>query len=58
MGYKHEIDGFTLENCDVKGNKVFNSGGITATIFGSDNVFKNINIKDKIRKVTMLSDKQ
>ncbi len=42
----HSIDGFTLDNCDVRGNKVFNAGGITSTMFGSNNVIKNINIKD------------
>ena len=53
----HSIDGYTLENCDVRGNKVFNSGGITATMFGSNNVFKNINIKDtNITTGLMLDD--
>ncbi len=51
-----DITDFTLENCDVRGNQVYNSGGITATLFGSSN-FKNITIKDtNITTGLMLDD--
>jgi hypothetical protein len=51
-----ELTGFNLENCDVRGNKVFNSGGITATLFGTGK-FKDINIKDtNITTGLMLDD--
>ena len=42
----HELNNVTIDNCDIKGYKCYDVGGIAATVFGSNNSFKDVTVKN------------